>query len=132
MERKRKLEVYEAPAMPAGVPPADGVGPSGAPEEPSVNPYNGRPYSQRYYQILAGRKGEQTQGRMTVYAAAVAGVLAASGAPPPLQLELRCCSRGTRSRLAEHSAVLIWVQAFLSGKPSRILSTCCTSIRQSF
>ena len=60
MERKRKLEVYEAPPQPANgggygqqtaAPPAAMGG--------DVNPYTGRPYSQRYHQILQTRQGGQ-------------------------------------------------------------------------
>ena len=51
-ERKRKLEVYESN-------PTNGVA-STVPSFGSgtVNLYTGRPYSQRYYDILAKRKGE--------------------------------------------------------------------------
>ncbi|PSC68964.1 putative pre-mRNA-splicing factor ATP-dependent RNA helicase [Micractinium conductrix] len=64
MERKRKLEVYEA--APAGAaPPSAAANGSGigfsqqtaAPPSGDVNPYNGRTYSTRYHQILAGRQG---------------------------------------------------------------------------
>ena len=59
MERKRKLEVYEAPPAPAA---ANGGGYQQTAAPPAggdtINPYTGRPYSQRYYQILAGRQGE--------------------------------------------------------------------------
>jgi pre-mRNA-splicing factor ATP-dependent RNA helicase DHX15/PRP43 len=58
MERKRKtLDIGEA----AAPPPAD-VGAAAAPleadEDAGVNPYTGRPYSDRYKKILAGRKGQ--------------------------------------------------------------------------
>ena len=51
-ERKRKLEVYEAQ-------PSNGVA-SAVPSfgNGTVNLYTGRPYSQRYYDILSKRKGE--------------------------------------------------------------------------
>ena len=51
-ERKRKLEVYESN-------PSNGVA-SAVPSSGNgtVNLYTGRPYSQRYYDILAKRKGE--------------------------------------------------------------------------
>ena len=44
-ERKRKLDVFSADA-PAGT---NGVA--------TVNPYTGRPYSQKYHDILQKRKG---------------------------------------------------------------------------
>ncbi len=46
MERKRKLEVFEPQGAAVGLP-----------AQPSINPYTGRPYSNRYYDILAKRKG---------------------------------------------------------------------------
>jgi hypothetical protein len=57
MERKRKLDVYESAPQGNGggygqqtaAPPAGDSG---------INPYNGRQYSQRYYQILSTRQGE--------------------------------------------------------------------------
>jgi hypothetical protein len=51
-ERKRKLEVYE------GQPGANGVA-SAVPSfgNGTVNLYTGKPYSQRYYDILSKRKG---------------------------------------------------------------------------
>ena len=54
MERKRKLEIYEEGAP--GTAP-NGAAPAGQPEEQTINPYTGRPYTKRYYDILAGRKG---------------------------------------------------------------------------
>ncbi|PRW60688.1 putative pre-mRNA-splicing factor ATP-dependent RNA helicase [Chlorella sorokiniana] len=63
MERKRKLEVYEAPPVPAAPaqPNGQGIGwqQTAAPPaaDGSVNPYTGRPYSTRYHQILATRQG---------------------------------------------------------------------------
>ena len=69
MERKRKLEVYEAPPVPAAPAQANGQGigwqQTAAPPAPdgSVNPYTGRPYSARYHQILATRQGKQDLGR---------------------------------------------------------------------
>mmetsp|Transcript_68078 Transcript_68078/g.215385 ORF Transcript_68078/g.215385 Transcript_68078/m.215385 type:complete len:701 (-) Transcript_68078:54-2156(-) len=45
MERKRKIDVVESAA---------GVAPAG---EATVNPWTGRPYSQKYYDILDKRKG---------------------------------------------------------------------------
>ncbi|KAL6783682.1 hypothetical protein ACKKBF_B05425 [Auxenochlorella protothecoides x Auxenochlorella symbiontica] len=47
-ERKRKLELYDTPAAPNGTPAVQSGG---------VNPFTGRPYSQRYHEILAGRQG---------------------------------------------------------------------------
>ncbi len=69
MERKRKLEVYEAPPVPAAPaqPNGQGIGwqQTAAPPaaDGSVNPYTGRPYSTRYHQILATRQGERGRGR---------------------------------------------------------------------
>lgn len=50
MDRKRKLDVN----------PADLNGLGGALTQPNkgLNPYTGRPYSQRYYDILQKRTGE--------------------------------------------------------------------------
>lgn len=72
MERKRKLEVYEAPPQPAqnGAPAVLGGGigfqqtaaPPAGSADGSLNPYTGHPYSARYHQILAGRKGELAVG----------------------------------------------------------------------
>ncbi len=64
MERKRKLEVYEAPPAAANGAPPTGAGfgyqQTAAPPAAAgdVNPYNGRTYSARYHQILATREGE--------------------------------------------------------------------------
>jgi len=50
MERKRKIEILEdGLAQKSGASPEDG--------DQTVNPYTGRPYTKRYYDILAGRKG---------------------------------------------------------------------------
>eukprot|EP00887_Chlorella_sp_A99_P003973 scaffold11.g3973.t1 len=54
MDRKRKLDIYEAPPSSGA---ANGTSTSYGDDGPSVNPYTGRPYSNRYYQILSGRKG---------------------------------------------------------------------------
>lgn len=48
MDRKRKLELPEEPSSSKKM--ADEAG-------PSTSPFTGRPYSQRYYQILGTRKG---------------------------------------------------------------------------
>lgn len=65
MERKRKLEVYEAPPVPAQ-PNGQGIGwqQTAAPPavDGSVNPYTGRQYSARYHQILATRQGAVVGG----------------------------------------------------------------------
>jgi hypothetical protein len=50
MERKRKLEIFED-----GSAQNNGAGPEDGNE--TLNPYTGRPYTKRYYDILAGRKG---------------------------------------------------------------------------
>lgn len=44
MERKRKLDVYEGFS-------------NGAAKQPTVNPYTGRVYSAKYYEILEKRQG---------------------------------------------------------------------------
>ncbi|KAL4542646.1 hypothetical protein Ndes2526B_g04600 [Nannochloris sp. 'desiccata'] len=50
MDRKRKLQIFEdGSAQNNGAVPEDG--------DQTVNPYTGRPYTKRYYDILAGRKG---------------------------------------------------------------------------
>ena len=59
MDRKRKLELDDTgSALPL---PGTSMGPSSRATEllgaDQVNPYTGRAYSQRYHQILAGRKG---------------------------------------------------------------------------
>ena len=53
MERKRKLEIYESSAGAID----DSKTEDG---DNKYNPYNGRPYSKRYFEILAGRKGTYT------------------------------------------------------------------------
>jgi hypothetical protein len=58
-DRKRKLDLGDADPAAAkrasSVPPPPSA--EGA-EAGGVNPYTGRPYSPRYYEILAKRKGE--------------------------------------------------------------------------
>lgn len=52
MDRKRKLQIFEdGSAQNNGAVPEDG--------DQTVNPYTGRPYTKRYYDILAGRKGKE-------------------------------------------------------------------------
>lgn len=54
-ERKRKLDLGDAdPSLKQG----RGAPGAGAEEDSGFNPYTGRPYSPRYYEILAKRKGE--------------------------------------------------------------------------
>jgi pre-mRNA-splicing factor ATP-dependent RNA helicase DHX15/PRP43 len=83
MERKRKtLDLSEA----APPPPADAgaAAPLETDEDAGVNPYTGRPYSDRYKKILAGRKGQwvlQNSRRRPPTARPPAAHLAAS--PPP-------------------------------------------------
>jgi hypothetical protein len=58
MERKRKLEVYDgqpqAPVNGGAYGQQTAAPPAG---DNGINPYTGRPYSQRYYQILSTRQG---------------------------------------------------------------------------
>lgn len=62
MERKRKLDLGCAydDAQPSGAVDAGTNGGAAQRDagDTGVNPYTGRPYSNRYYEILAGRKGE--------------------------------------------------------------------------
>ena len=51
MDRKRKLDVYEQDT-------AKRFQANGATGQPALNPYTGRPYGARYYEILAKRKGQ--------------------------------------------------------------------------
>lgn len=53
MDRKRKLDVFEQDAG-KRFHAANG---SAMPVQASLNPYTGRPYSSRYYEILSKRKG---------------------------------------------------------------------------
>lgn len=48
-DRKRKLDVF------SDAPPANGAAAGGV---PTVNPFTGRAYSTRYYDILGKRRGE--------------------------------------------------------------------------
>ena len=58
-DRKRKLDIYEtAPAGVTVMPPAS---------QPTVNPYTGRGYSQKYFDILAKRKGKAFIHWSTLY-----------------------------------------------------------------
>ena len=52
MERKRKLEIFED-----GSAGNNGAGPEDV--DQTVNPYTGRPYTKRYFDILTGRKGKE-------------------------------------------------------------------------
>ena len=62
MDRKRKLDVYqEDPSKRlAGASMSNGHGGIGTtvPGQASLNPYTGRPYSGRYYEILQKREGK--------------------------------------------------------------------------
>jgi hypothetical protein len=55
MERKRKLDIFQS-AQPGGT---CGVEPAAA-ADGSLNPYTGRSYSSRYFEILAGRQGKKS------------------------------------------------------------------------
>ena len=61
MDRKRKLDVYEQDAG-KRFHAANGAVPSGVGTamqgQSALNPYTGRPYSGRYYEILSKRRGE--------------------------------------------------------------------------
>lgn len=63
MDRKRKLEVFEQDAgkrfHAANGAVHGGVGTSISGQS-TLNPYTGRPYSGRYYEILATRRGDLT------------------------------------------------------------------------
>jgi pre-mRNA-splicing factor ATP-dependent RNA helicase DHX15/PRP43 len=53
-DRKRKLDLGDAdPSVKRGASEGGGAG-----GEDGLNPYTGRPYSPRYYEILEKRKGE--------------------------------------------------------------------------
>lgn len=72
MDRKRKLEVMPEPE------------PSNGQQKPTMNPYNGKLYSQRYHDILEKRQGAQ---RTSVEAVSCIGKLrythALNSLPPP-------------------------------------------------
>ena len=59
-DRKRKLDIYEAP--PVMNPAAAAVPGVGNGVAPGINPYTGKAYSQRYYQILNTRQGGRARG----------------------------------------------------------------------
>lgn len=54
MERKRKLEINGSTSTEKRRENVEG---EAAAENSSINPYTGRPYSKRYFEILDGRKG---------------------------------------------------------------------------
>ncbi len=66
MDRKRKLDVFEQDAGKRfqGANGANGAAYGGIgttiPGQAALNPYTGRPYSGRYYDILSKRKGQTT------------------------------------------------------------------------
>lgn len=59
MDRKRKLDVFQDD--PSKRPATNGHGGIGTtiPGQAALNPYTGRPYSGRYYEILSKREGKQ-------------------------------------------------------------------------
>lgn len=61
MDRKRKLDVFEQDAskrfQAANGAAHGGIG-TNMPGQATLNPYTGRPYSGRYYEILSKRKGQ--------------------------------------------------------------------------
>lgn len=61
MDRKRKLDVFEQDAS-KRLQGANGAAHGGigmtVPGQAALNPYTGRPYSGRYYDILSKRKGQ--------------------------------------------------------------------------
>ena len=63
MDRKRKLDVFEQDAskrfQSVNGSAHGGIG-STMPGQAALNPYTGRPYSGRYYEILAKRKGQNS------------------------------------------------------------------------
>ena len=63
MDRKRKLDVFEQDAgkrfQGANGAAYGGIGTT-IPGQAALNPYTGRPYSGRYYDILSKRKGQTT------------------------------------------------------------------------
>ena len=57
MDRKRKLDVSQDDASKRAANGHGGVG-SVMPGQAALNPYTGRPYSGRYYEILSKRQGQ--------------------------------------------------------------------------
>jgi hypothetical protein len=53
MDRKRKLDLFEAANAPSGLLAAQTATDGG------INPYTGRPYTKRYYDILSTRQSER-------------------------------------------------------------------------
>lgn len=122
MERKRKLEVYEAPPAAAnGAPTGGGIGYQQTAAPPAaaggdINPYNGRTYSARYHQILATRQGERgaawsptvrEHGSCTAEASAETSGAHATAVCSPWQ-DVRTCAAAVhhvcRSRIAAAAA----------------------------
>ena len=60
MDRKRKLEIFQpvGEANQDNGPPVEGTA--------EVNPYTGLPYSNRYFEILKGRKGANKRSFLEV------------------------------------------------------------------
>lgn len=94
MDRKRKLEVSEQDAV-KRFHAANGA--IAMPGQSTLNPYTGRPYSARYYEILSKRKGR-------------------------LDLKLSDCPAVTSG--SQRIVVAVSMQDSLYGKPRQTLSRC--------
>jgi len=57
MDRKRKLELFDTDGKEQG----DGGNAQIASGDAAINPYTGRPYTPRYFEILSGRAGKHVE-----------------------------------------------------------------------